>query len=94
MTRGRAHSAPIPDPARRALARADQKGDAMTPADVYLRPRKRNFRLSPAVILTLAVVAALTLFARAPVGVPATPWETIVQKHYAPAAVIDGDGGQ
>jgi len=62
----------------------------MTPADVHLRPRRRKFRLSPAVILTLAVVAALALFARMPVGAPGAPWETAVQKHYAPIEVIDG----
>lgn len=61
----------------------------MTPADVYPSPRKRKFRVSPAVILTLAVVAALALFARTPAGAPAAPWETVVQKHYAPAEVID-----
>ena len=62
----------------------------MTPADVYLRPRKRKFRLRPAAILTLAVVAALALFARTPVRAPTAPWETVVQKHYAPIDVIDG----
>lgn len=62
----------------------------MNPADAFLKPRKRNFRFNPAAILTLAVVVALVLFARAPAGAPATPWETIVQKHYAPIDVIDG----
>jgi len=34
----------------------------MNPADAFLKPRKRNFRFSPAAILTLAVVVALVLF--------------------------------
>lgn len=62
----------------------------MNPADAFLKPRKRNFRFSPTAILTLAVVAALVLFARAPAGAPAAPWETVVQKHYAPIDAIDG----
>jgi hypothetical protein len=78
----------------------------MNPVDAHSQT-SMTVRVEPTLILTVAVVAALMLFARTPASAPAEPWETTLYPSHPPLSdivpsrvedfnptLVTGNGGQ